>query len=139
MRGIDPFLSKLSLASQALLNMEVLTHVHPLLKNLLLNKADPINTLLQEDCNIFLPVLKILTKDQSVVSSVEWCKIPLLKEPLQIAAPRLLQWNRDQRILIDVEANAMLEKGAIAQVCHQKGELLSCIFLLGKRLRATDQ
>lgn len=59
--------------------------------------------------------------------------IPLLKEPLQIAVPKPLQWSRDQRILIDMKMKEILEKGTIAQVSHRKGEFLSHTFLVGKK------
>ena len=45
-------------------------------------------------------------------------KVPFLKVRLQTAAPKLLHWSREKRALIGMEVKKILEKGAIAQVCH---------------------
>ena len=58
------------------------------------------------------------------MSLVEGYKTPFLKEPLQKAAPKQSR-SRDQKILIEMEVKKI--------VCHQQGEFLSNIFLVGKK------
>ena len=131
LKGIVPF-HKIPLPGSTLLSMEVLTHAYPPLKLLFSKMTVPICPLTGR-LKYFLPTWRPLTKDQSVLSLVEGFKIPLLKEPKQMLPPKPQQWNKDQKERIDVEVKEMLEKEAIFKVSHQEGELLSEIFLVGKK------
>ena len=64
-------------------------------------------------------------KDQELLALVEGYQIPLLMEPLQEKVPKVLKLNQEQQKQVDLEVNAMLEKGSISKVCHSKGEFLS--------------
>ena len=69
--------------------------------------------------------LSRLQKDWKLSSSVEStniapkcpvsrARVPLLKEPFQIAIPKPLQWKKDQEIPIGMKVKEKLEKVAIA-------------------------
>ena len=72
-------------------------------------------------------------KDQELLALVEGYQIPLLMEPLQEKAPKVLKLNQEQQKQVDLEVNAMLEKGSISKVCHSKGEFLSSFYLISKK------
>ena len=133
LKGIVPF-HNISLPSPTLLSMEVLTHASPLLKHLFSKMAVPIFSLAGR-LKHFLPIWRLLTKDQSVLSLLEGFKIPLVQEPKQMFSPKSQQRNKDQKELIGLELKGMLEKEAISKVSHQEGEFSSQIFLVGKKDR----
>ena len=62
----------------------------------------------------FFLCFKLELKNVQSSSGVYNLQSPLL----QIAAPKLLHWSRDKRALIGMEVKEILEKVAIAQVCH---------------------
>ena len=64
---------------------------------------------------------------------VEGYQIPLLMEPVQDKAPKVLKLNQEQQKQVDLEVKAMLEKGCISKVCHSKEEFLSSLFLISKK------
>ena len=131
LKGIVAF-HNISLPNPTLLSMEVLTHAYPLLKHLFSKMTVPIYPLAGR-LKHFLPASRLLTKYQSVVSFIEWFKIPLLQERKQMFPPKPQRWNKDQKKLINLEVKEMLEKGAISKVSHQEGFFQSNISSREKR------
>ena len=81
----------------------------------------------------FVETWKILTKDWKILELVEGYKTPFNKNPVQQKIPEITHMNLDQRQQVQVEIGNMLEKGAICQTSHLKGETLSNVFLVGKK------
>ena len=101
LKGIVPF-HNISLPNPTLSSMEVLTHAYPVLKHLFSKMTAPICPLTGR-LKHFLPVWRLLTKDQRVLSLVEGFRFPLLQEPKQMFSPKPQLKNKDQKELIDLE------------------------------------
>ena len=69
------------------LPMEVLIHAYPILKHFFSKMAVPICPL-PGSLKHFLPVWRLLTKDQSVLSLIDEFKISLLQEQKQMFPPK---------------------------------------------------
>ena len=69
--------------------MEDLTHVHPILKNLFF-KLKIQKCVLAGRIKEVLPAWKLLTKDQELLALAGGYQIPLLMEPVQEKAPKIL-------------------------------------------------
>lgn len=109
-----------------MINMEVLTHVHPT------QKKNPKCTLVGR-IKEFLPTWKLLSKDQELMALVEGYQILLLRESVQEKAPKVPKLNQKQQKQVDMAVKVMLEKSFISKVCHTKGEFLSTLFLISKK------
>ena len=79
-----------------MINMEELTHVHPILKKLFSEQKIP-KCALAGKINEFLPAWKLLTKDQELLALVEGQQIALLMEPVQEKAPKVPKLNQEQQ------------------------------------------
>ena len=128
----EPLHSISQISLPVMVNIEDLTHVHPILKKLLSKQKIP-KCALAGRIKEFLPACKLLTKDQELLALVEGYQIPLLMEPVQEKAPKVLKLNQEQQKQVDLEVKAMVEKGSISNVCHTKGEFLSSLFLISKK------
>ena len=128
----DPSHSNSQISLPLMINMEDLTHVHPILKKLFSKQKIP-KCALAWRRRKFLPACKLLTEDQELLALIEGYQIPLLMEPVQEMAPKVPNLNQDQQKLVDLEVKVMLEKGSISKVCHSKGEFLSSLFLISKK------
>ena len=78
-----------------MINMENLTHVHPILKKLFSKQKNPKYALARR-IKEFLPAWKLLTKDQELLALVEGYQIPLLIQPVQEKAPKIPNFNQEQ-------------------------------------------
>ena len=128
----EPLHSISQISLPVMVNIEDLTHVRPILKKLLSKQKIP-KCALAGRIKEFLPACKLLTKDQELLALVEGYQIPLLMEPVQEKAPKVLKLNQEQQKQVDLEVKAMVEKGSISNVCHSKGEFLSSLFLISKK------
>ena len=106
-----------------MINMEELTHVHPILKKLFSKQKIP-NCALGVRIKEFLPAWKLLTKDQELLALVEGYQIPLVMDPVQDKAPKV----REQQKRVDLEVKAMLEKGSVSKFVFQMGNFLAVCF-----------
>ena len=110
----EPPHSNSQISFPVMINMEDLTHVHPILKKLFskqkIPKCAPAGRIKE-----FLPAWKLLTRDQEVLALVEGYQISLLMEPVQEKAPKVLKLNQEQQKQVDLEVK---EKGSISKVCH---------------------
>ena len=73
----EPFYSNSQISLPVMINMEELTHVHPILKKLFPKQKIP-KCALAGRINEFLPASKLLTKDQELLALVEGYQIPRL-------------------------------------------------------------
>ena len=128
----EPLHSNSQISFPVMINMEDLTHVHPILKKLFSKQKIP-KCALAGRIKEFLPAWKLLTRDQELLALVEVYQIPLLMEPVQEKAPKVLKLNKEQQKQVDLEVKAILEKGSISKVCHSKGEFLRSLFLTSKK------
>ena len=110
-----------------MINMEELTHVHPILKRLFSRQKIP-QCALTGKIKEFFPTWKQLTKCEELLALVEGYQIPLLMEPVQEKAPKVHKLNQEQQKQVDLEVKAILEKGSISKVCHSKGKFLISLF-----------
>ena len=85
-----------------MVNYEELTHVHPILKNLFSKQKNP-KCALAGRINKFLPAWKLLIKDQELLALVQGYQIPLLMEPVQEKAPKVLDLNQEQQQKVDLK------------------------------------
>ena len=108
-----------------MINMEELTHVHPIKKK---SKMYPS----REDKGISLN-LETTDKKSRALGFVEGYQIPLLRESVQEKAPKVPKLNQKQQKQVDMAVKVMLEKSFISKVCHTKGEFLSTLFLISKK------
>ena len=53
--------------------------------------------------NKFLPAWKLLIKDQELLALVQGYQIPLLMEPVQEKAPKVLDLNQEQQQKVDLK------------------------------------
>ena len=106
-----------------MINMEELTHVHPILKKLFSKQKFP-NCALGVRIKEFLPAWKLLTKDQELLALLEGYQIPLVMDPVQDKAPKV----REQQKRVDLEVKAMLEKGSVSKFVFQMGNFLAVCF-----------
>ena len=114
-----------------MINMEELTHVHPILKKLFSKQKIP-NFALPGRIKKFSPAWKLLTKDQELLALAGY-QILLVMDPVQEKTPKVSKLNQEKQKQVDREGKAMLEKGSISKVCHRKGEFLSSLFLISKK------
>ena len=109
-----------------ILNMEELTHVHRTLKKFFPKQKIP-NRALAGRIKEFLPAWILL-------ALVEGYQIHLVMDPVQEKAPKVPKLNQEQQKQVDLEVKAMLEKSSISKVCHSKGEVLSSLLLISKKV-----
>ena len=106
--------------------MEDLTHVHPILKNVFFKLKIP-KSVLAGRIKEVLPAWKLLTKDQELLALVGGYQIPLLMEPLQEKAPKVLAAKASRS---GSEGNA--GKGFHFKSLSLKRDSLSSLFLISK-------
>ena len=90
-----------------MINMEVLNHVHPILKKKFSKQKIP-NCPLAGRIKEFLPAWKLLTKDQELLALVEGYQIPFVKDPVKEKAPKVTKLNQEQQTQVDLEVKALL-------------------------------
>ena len=81
----------------------------------------------------FLEAWEILTKDPKILEIVKGFKIPFVKNPTEERVPQIPHIVQEHAAVIQLEIENMLKMGILQQAEHQAGELLSNIFLVGKR------
>ena len=128
----EPSHSNSQISLPVMINMEELTHVHPILKKLFSKQNIP-KCALAGRIKEFLPTWKLLTKDKELLALVEGYQIPLLMEPVQEKAPKVAKSKQEQQKEVDLEVKSMLKETSISKVCHSKGEFLSSLFLISKK------
>ena len=102
-----------------MINYEELTHIHPILKNLLSKQKIP-KRVLAGRINKFLPAWKLLTKDQELLALVQGYQIPLLMEPVQEKAPKVLNLNQEQQKQVDLKWGQCWERAPFQKFVAQK-------------------
>ena len=65
-------------------------------------------------------------------------KIDLILEPFQEKVPHHPKISAQESWLVTKEVESMLKKGAIQKISVKKGQLLSNLFLVGKKDGGTD-
>ena len=75
-----------------MINMEELTHVHPIIKTFISKQKIP-KCALAGRIKEFLPTWKLLTKYQELLALMEGYQIPLLMEPVQEKGPKVPKLN----------------------------------------------
>lgn len=86
----------------------------------------------------FLPNWQKLTQDSFILQVVQGLQIPFITTPVQTSLPFQSTTGKNA-MLIDSEVQDMLAKGAIKQVQPCAGQFLSPVFLVPRRMGATDQ
>ena len=114
-KELSQSISQVSL--QVMINMEELTHVHPILKKIFPKQKIP-NCALAGRIKEFLPAWKLLTKDQELLALVECYQILLVMDQVQENAKKVPKLNQEQQTQVDLEMKVMLERGTISKVCH---------------------
>ena len=112
--------------------MQGLQHVHTLVQNLFRQeqRSDlPVAGRLKH----FLKNWKVLTSDPHILEIVEGYQIPFLSILQQVKPPAAIQFSEKDKSLIDLEIQAMLEKGTIQIVKELHGQFLSPLFLVEKK------
>ena len=115
-----------------LMNLEDLTQVHPAIKGMFHNGNIP-NVPLAGRLKHFLLQWQKLTRDPQILSIVEGIKIPFLSKPFQGKPPHQIHFSSDQKSLVHLELQAMMQKGAISPTSHSLDQFVSNIFLVPKK------
>ena len=75
----------------------------------------------------------LLTQDPWVLQTVQGFQLPLVAQPLQVTVPPQMQFALEQKNLISVEVQTMLEKQAITVVQPGQEGFISRMFLVPKK------
>ena len=114
---------------------ELTWFVHPLLLSMGLNITLVSQTLpLAGRLQHFLNNWKLLTQDQFILKMIEGVLIPFVEPPRQEKAPSQTFHNHLEGPVIEQEIAEMLQKGAIQVVSPLKGEFISTVFLVKKKV-----
>ena len=90
----DTFHSNSQISLLLMINMEELTHVHPILKKVF-SKQKITKCALSGMIKEFLPAWKLLTKAQELLALVEGYQIPFVTEPVQEKAQKIPNLNQE--------------------------------------------
>ena len=81
---------------------------------------------------------KRLTSDKNLLQMVHGSRINFLKKPVNVHPPMNPKFTELENIWIDQEIEKLLQKGIIALSKHEKGEVISPIFLVDKQDGGSD-
>ena len=81
----------------------------------------------------FLGSWEKLTKDQNILQIVQGYRIPFLCRPKQKREPKEINFSMQEKVTTTLEAENLFKKGAMEQVCPQKDQFLSNIFIVKKK------
>ena len=97
-------------------------------------------------CNLKIPAVPLagrlvhfqgswekLTKNQNILQIVKWYRIPFLCRPKQKRELKEINFSMQEKETISLEVENLLKKGAVEQVCPQKDQSLSNIFIVKKK------
>ena len=129
--------SDISLQILETLPMEEYSNVHLVLKQLF-PKMPKVSVLAGRTRHILQNWQKV-SKDPVILDIVRGYKIPLQKKPSQIATVHVSKLTREEESLVEEELEALIRKGAIKKVKHQKGDFLRNLFLVPKKGEGTGQ
>lgn len=82
---------------------------------------------------LYLNKWKTISHDPWVIKTISGYKIDFVKQPVQNIIPNSRKFNKEEIKLIDQEIHDLLQKGAIKNSTHEKGEFISNIFLVSKK------
>ena len=116
----------------ALVQEEDLKLVHPIVKRLFYKKVLP-NLPLAGRLKHFHKNWDLVTRGPDILALIKGFKILFLSQHLQDYVPRIPEMSKTQRDLVRVEVEKMLWKGAISQIDHTQGELISSQLLMEKK------
>ena len=116
----------------ALVLEEDLILVHPIVKRLFYKKVLP-NLPLAGRLKHFHKNWELITRDPDILALIKGFKIPSFSQPVQDYVRRIPEMSKAQRELVKREMQTMLRKGAISQIDHTQGKLISSLFLVEKK------
>ena len=123
----------LRIASEvALVLEENLKLVHPIIKRLFYKKLLP-SLPLAGRLKHFHKNWELITRDPDILALIKGFKIPSFSQPVQDYVRRIPEMSKAQRELVKREMQTMLRKGAISQIDHTQGKLISSLFLVEKK------
>lgn len=73
-----------------------------------------------------------ITQDQWVIDAISGYCIDFDSQPFQTRIPHEIPFNKEQRLIVENEVLALLDKGAIIPSFHEKDEFISTIFIVPK-------
>ena len=109
-----------------------LSSPHQLVKKLFCNLKIP-TVLLTGRLVHFLGSWEKLTKDQNILQLVKEYWIPFFYRPKQKREPEEINFSMYEKTTISLEVENLLKKGVVEQVCPQKQQFLSNIFIVKKK------
>ena len=111
-----------------------LPSAHQLVKKLFCNLKIPAVPLAGRLVH-FLGSWEKLTKDQNILQIVKGYRILFLCRLKQKREPKEINFSMQEKETISLEVENLLKKGAVEQVCPQKDQFLSNIFIVKKKDR----
>ena len=109
-----------------------LSSAHQLVKKLFCNLKIPAVPLAGRLVH-FLGSWEKLTKDQNILQILKGYRILFLCRPKQKREPKEINFSMQEKETISLEVENLLKKGAVEQVCPQKDQFLSNIFIVKKK------
>ena len=71
-----------------------------------------------------------ITSDEEIIQTISGCTIEFEDDliPIQHNPRKSIQFNREEKRIIDNEIQELLKKRVIKETCHEQGEFISNIF-----------
>ena len=117
--------------TQLKLTREIPKNVHPLLKDLFTEDIPVIP--LAGRLKHFTKNWEKITNDQNILKVIRGLKLDFIQKPHQNQGPHPIRMGKEDRHLMQLEIESMLEKGAIQPTKPSKDQFVSTVFLREKK------